>query len=271
MKNENNMTTFALNLGRKRLLKTGLFVLAGLGAQTALACPSVYNTNEVVRLNTATDEDGKTIYFCKNEGVANPQLSLKSNDLINGGNQVIAINQNPIQKKAISGSVNLIGPGAMPLNLKPVTASINLPADIFNFYTRVDVGNSIFADFCSGTPRREDQYEIIRAYLRNNPGTFQANNKYPSSSGPKQATALNTGNDLAIIKNAEIKNGNSTLKADITFCHTNANKNKQYYTDRDKGKQFCWVAVGARVDIKEDSNNINRAGEHLLDISVKTP
>lgn len=264
------MATLALNHDHKQLLKIGLLMLAGFCAQTALACPAVYFTNQVVRLNTATDEDGKTIYFCKSEGVTNPQLSLKSNDLINGSNQVIALRKESIQKIPINGSIDLIGPGATPLNLKPITATSNLPAELFNFYTRVDVGSSIYSDFCTGNSRRADQYDIIRTYLRNNPDTFQSNSKYPNSSGPKLATALTTGNDLAIIKNAEIKNGNSFLKADITFYQTNAGKSKQLYTDKEKGKQFCWVAVGARIDIKDDATNINRAGEHLLDISVKT-
>ncbi|WP_155954107.1 hypothetical protein [Psychrobacter phenylpyruvicus] len=178
-----------------------------------------------------------------------------------------------IQKSPLVGSINLIGPGITPLNLNPVIAKINFPnggglnnkSALFNFYTRVNAPGT--SDRCTGA----SQYDVIRNYLRSNPSIFQANNAYSSSSGPKLATAITTGNDLAIIKNAEIRNGNSFIKADITFYHSNAGEQGQFFTDRQYNKQFCWVAVGTKIDIKDDATNINRAGEHLLDVAVSVP
>lgn len=274
------MTPLTLNLRHARLLKTGLLIVAGFFTQAALAaCPVVYFTSDVVRLNTADDQDGKTIYFCKQDGFTNSQMqyNIQPNSLIDGGSQVIPMGQ-AIQKTPINGSINLIGPDVTPLNLKSVIANTRFPnggglnnkSALFNFYTRVDSSGT--SDMCTGTRTRKDQYDIIRTYLRANPGIFQSNNRYPSSSGPKVATAITTGNDLAVIKNAEIRNGNSYLKADITFYHVNAGESGQFFTDRDVNrKQFCWVGVGTKIDIRDDSTNINQAGEYLLDVGISAP
>ena len=269
------MNIFKTNHSYNLLVKTALLSFCGLAAGQALACPVVYFTNQVERLNTTNDQDGKTIYFCKQEGFTSSQLqySLQPNSLLTGGNKVISMGS-AIQRSSLAGSINLIGPGITSLNLNPVIAKTNFPngggynnkSALFNFYTRVDSSGN--ADKCTGA----SQYNVIRSYLRSNPSIFQANNTYPSSSGPKLATAITTGNDLAIIKNAEIRNGNSFIKADITFYHVNAGESGQFFTDKDVNKkQFCWVGVGTKIDIRDDATNINRAGEHLLDVAVSVP
>ena len=270
---------FKINHSYNLLVKAALLSFCSLAAGQALACPVVYYTNQVERLNTTNDQDGKTIYFCKQEGFTPNQLqySLQPSSLLPGGNKVISMGS-AIQKSPLAGSINLIGSGPTPLNLNPVIAKTNLPngggfknkSALFNFYTRVDSsGNS---DVCTGTRNRKDQYEVIRTYLRSNPGIFQSNHRYSSSSGPLLAITLATGNDLAIIKNAEIRNGNSYLKADITFYHVNAGESGQFFTDIDLyKKQFCWVGVGTKIDIIDDATNINNSGDYLLDVGVSVP
>lgn len=273
------MNIFKINLSYNLLFKATLLSFCGLAVGQALACPVVYFANQVERLNTTNDQDGETVYFCKQEGFTPNQLqySLQPNSLLPGGNKVIPMSQ-AIQKSPLVGSINLIGPGPTPLNLNPVMVKTNFPngggfnnkSALFNFYTRVNSSGT--ADMCTGTRIRKDQYEVIRNYLRANPGIFQSNHRYPSSSGPKLATAINTGNDLAVIKNAEIRNGNSYLKADITFYHVNAGESNQFFTDRNVyRKQFCWVGVGAKIEITDDATNINKSGDYLLDVGVSAP
>ncbi|UNK05869.2 hypothetical protein MN210_03570 [Psychrobacter raelei] len=259
----------------KRLINMTGAVLLGLGSHAALACPVVYFNNQVTRLNTVNDIDGQTIYFCMQTGFSNNQLqyTFQPNDLLTGGSQAIVMGQ-AIQRAPISNrSINLIGPGTNTLNLKSLLAKTNFPvnggalgkASVFNFYSRVNSRRG--EDQC--TPR--DQYTVIRRYIRATPRLFQANNKYPSPGGPKIATALADGNNLAIIKDAEIRQGNSFLKADITFYHANAGQSGQYFTDRDTGNQFCWVAVSTTIDIKDNARNINHAGDYFVDVGVYNP
>lgn len=267
------MKIFKINHSYNLLVKAALLSFCGLAAGQALACPVVYFTNQVERLNTTNDQDGKTIYFCKQEGFTPSQLqySLQPNSLLPGGNKVISMGS-AIQKSTLAGSINLIGPGPTPLSLTPVMAKTNFPngggfdnkSALFNFYTRV---NSSGADKCTGA----SQYNIIRNYLRSNPRIFQSNERYPSSSGLKVGTAITTGNDLAIIRDAEIRNGDSYLKADITFYHVNAGGTGQFFTDTQLNKQFCWVGVGTKIDIRDDATNINKSGDYLLDIGVNVP
>ena len=183
------MKIFKINHSYNLLVKAALLSFCGLAAGQALACPVVYFTNQVERLNTTNDQDGKTIYFCKQEGFTPSQLqySLQPNSLLPGGNKVISMGS-AIQKSTLAGSINLIGPGPTPLSLTPVMAKTNFPngggfdnkSALFNFYTRV---NSSGADKCTGA----SQYNIIRNYLRSNPRIFQSNERYPSSSGLKVA------------------------------------------------------------------------------------
>lgn len=269
------MNMFKINHSYNLLVKAALLSFCGLAAGQALACPVVYYTNQVERLNTTNDQDGSTIYFCMQTGFSNNELqyNFQPNDLLTGGSQAIVMGQ-AIQQSLISNrSIDLTGPGTNNLNLKSLKATTNFPvsggtlgqAAIFNFYSRVNSRSA--NDQC--TPR--DQYTVIRRYLRATPGLFQANNKYPSASGPKIATALTNGNNLAIIRDAEIRQGNSLLKADITFYQTNAGQTGQYFTDRASGNQFCWVAVSTKIDIKDNDRNINDAGTYTVDIGVYKP
>lgn len=264
---------------KKMALRLAILATTGFIGQAALACPVVYFTNQVTRLNTANDQDGTTVYFCRQQGFTPSQLqySMQPSSLVPGGSQVIPMGQ-AIQTNAIAGSINLIGPGVTPLNLSPVMVStlfpngggLNNKSALFNFYTRVDSsGNS---DVCTGSRNRKDQYDVIRNYLRSNPSIFQANNLYSSPSGPKVGAPITTGNDLAVIKDAEIRSGSSFIKANITFYHSNAGEPGQFFTEKDiNKKQFCWVGVGTRIDIKDNATNINKSGDYLLDVGVLVP
>lgn len=265
-----NMSTLKKLITQVSLLASAIFC-----SQIAIACPEVFDTSGLIKLNTSNDVDAQTIYFCKQNGFTINQLSVsfEPNALIAGGNQTIVMG-NTAQQFPIQSSVNLIGTGPQNLDLKSLGLVTNFPKSggqyniqsIFNFYSRVP--NLPITNRCNASIYNGNQYEMIKTYLRNNaPAIFKAKNL--STGAIKPATPTSNGNDIAVIKDAEIGLKSSTIKADITFYHANPNTNGQYFTGG--GKRFCWIGVSTRIDLKDNAKNINDSGTYAVDIGVYKP
>lgn len=259
---------------KKTMVQVGLLASAIFCSQVAIACPEVFDTPGLIKLNTSNDNNAETVYFCKQQGFTNDQLSVKfePNALVAGGSQAIVMG-NTAQQFPIQSSVNLIGPGPRSLDLKSLGLVTNFPKSggryniqsIFNFYSRVE---HYIANRCDANIYNSNQYDMIITYLRNNASAiFKAKNL--STGAIKPAIATNSGNDIAVIRDAEIGLKNSTIKADITFYHANPNTNGQYFTGGNK--RFCWVGVSARIDLKDNAKNINDSGTYAVDIGVYKP
>ncbi len=259
---------------KKLIAKVSLLTSAIFCSQVAIACPGVADISGFIRLNTSNDIDAETIYFCKQNGFTIDQLriSFEPSDLIAEGSHAIVMG-NTAQQFPIQGSVNLIGPGPQNLDLKSLKLVTNFPSSggeyniqsIFNFYSRVPY---IRTNRCNANFYNGNQYEMIKAYLRNNASAiFKAKNL--STNAIKSATSIPNGNDIAVIKDAEIGLKNSTIKADITFYHANPNTNGQYFTSRNK--RLCWVGISSRIDLNDNAENINDAGTYAVDIGVYKP
>lgn len=263
---------------KKMALRLAILATTGFIGQAALAvCPDVKSTSIVTALGSS---DGQTIYFCK-QIIPEPSYTVAANSLVSGGSQTIVIGNatqtSPIQQS----SINLTSPGLIgSLPLKPLVATFDFPpsgsgalgrAALFNFYTRVDAsGNS---DRCSGSIAgisRPNQFNIITNYIRNNASVLFKSQALGSNT-LIPAKRLDNGNELAVIENAEIKSGDSILKANITFIHANTPTKDQFFTDERKVNQFCWVAVRTRIDINDDSTKLSKAGAHTVDIGVYKP
>lgn len=265
-----NMSTLKKLITQVSLLASAIFC-----SQIAIACPEVFDTSRLIKLNTSNDVDTQTIYFCKQNGFTINQLSVsfEPNALIAGGNQTIVMG-NTAQQFPIQSSVNLIGTGPQNLDLKSLGLVTNFPKSggqyniqsIFNFYSRVP--NPPITNRCNASIYNGNQYEMIKTYLRNNaPAIFKAKNL--STGIIKSATAINSGNDIAVIKDAEIGLKNSTIKADITFYHANPSTSGQYFTGGNT--RFCWVGISSRINLKDNAKNINDAGTYTVDIGVYKP
>lgn len=259
---------------KKLIAQVSLLASAIFCSQIALACPEVFDTLELTRLNTPNDSDAETIYFCKQKGFTADQLEVRfePNALIAGGSQAIGMG-NTAQQFPIQSSVNLIGPGPQSLDLQSLGLVTNFPKSggqfntqsIFNFYSRVP---HIITNRCNANIYNGNQYEMIKTYLRNNASAiFKSKNL--STGTIKSAIAINSGNDIAVIKDAEIGLKNSTIKADITFYHANPSTSGQYFTDGNT--RFCWVGISSRINLKDNAKNINDAGTYTVDIGVYKP
>lgn len=263
---------------KKMVLRLAILATTGFIGQTALAvCPDVKSTDIVTALGSSNSQ---TIYFCK-QIMPEPSYAIAANSLVSGGSQTIVIGSatqtSPIQQSSINlTSSGLIG----SLPLKPLVTTFNFPplnsgalgrAALFNFYTRVDANGS--NDQCSGSIGgviRPNQFNIITNYIRNNASVL-FKSQASGSNTLIPAKRLDNGNELAVIENAEIKSGDSILKANITFIHANTPTTGQYFTDERRVNQFCWVAVRTRIDINDDSTKLSKAGAHTVDIGVYKP
>lgn len=275
------MSIFKLNVVYNLLVSASVIGIAGTLSQSAMAadCPIIDSFNQLQIMGT---QGGENVYFCKQTTNFQPNqfmIQTQPESLVKGGSQSIvmgnAIQTSPIQQS----SINLAGPavGALNLNVLNIinnsTNTTNFPisggryqkASIFNFYTRVRYSTELVNRCDNSSP---NEYERIKTYLRNNASSiFKAKNL--STNTIKSATAVNSGNDIAEIKDAEIGLKNSKIKADITFYHANPATNGQYFTS---GKdRFCWVGISTRIKIKDDATNINDSGTYAVDIGVYKP
>lgn len=275
------MKIFTPNIVYKLLAKASVISIVGILSQNAMAadCPVIDSFSQLQIMGT---QGGENIYFCKQTTNFQPNqfmIQTEPESLVKGGSQSIVMG-NTIQTSPIQqGSINLAGPNVGALNLNTLniinntTNSTNFPisggryqkAAIFNFYTRVLYLTNLVNRCDNSSP---NEYERIKTYLRNNASSiFKAKNL--SNNFIKQATAVNSGNDIAEIKDAEIGLKNSIIKADITFYHANPSTNGQYFTSGND--RFCWVGISSRIKIKDDSTQINDAGTYAVDVGVYKP
>ena len=66
-----NMSTLKKLITQVSLLASAIFC-----SQIAIACPEVFDTSALIKLNTSNDIDAETIYFCKQNGFTINQLSV---------------------------------------------------------------------------------------------------------------------------------------------------------------------------------------------------
>uniref|UniRef100_A5WCS9 Uncharacterized protein n=1 Tax=Psychrobacter sp. (strain PRwf-1) TaxID=349106 RepID=A5WCS9_PSYWF len=275
------MKEVTLNIAYKLLANASVFSILGVLSQNAMAadCPIIDSFNQLQTLGT---QDGENVYFCKQTTNFPPNqfmIQTQPEALVSGGSQSIVIGNATQTLPIQQSSINLAGPAVTGLNLNVLniinnsTNTTNFPlsggkynkAEIFNFYTRVRYSTELVNRCDNSSP---NEYTKIKTYLRNNASSiFKAKNL--STNTIKSATAVNSGNDIAEIKDAEIGLKNSKIKADITFYHINPNTNGQYFSSG--SDRFCWVGISTRIKIKDDATNINDAGTYAVDIGVYKP
>lgn len=257
------------SLSYKLLLKIGLLGLTGFGSYTAMACPYI-QTNPKEDVGSAPIPYSlfpEPILFCKQSF---PDSSLTyapdPNSIVTGGSQVISMG-NTVQQYPLSNSVNLSGftSSNLNINLNSGALSINYPnsggylgsPSLFNFYTNV-LGT------CEKAFRGGNQFKLITRYLRNNGSKI-----FAISGASEIETVPENTNSLDIIRFKGVKfqtesNPRHNITGDVTLYHANKNNNSTILTGT--SKKFCWIGVGARVDI----NNIDlkNAGDYDLTVDI---
>lgn len=255
------------SLSYKLLLRISLLGLAGFASNTAMACAYIQNDpRENVGSAPISGTYAEPILFCKQSF---PDSSLTyasdSDSIVAGGSQVISM-ANTVQQYPLSNTVNLSGftPSNLDINLNSGALSINYPKSdgyagspsLFNFYTTIWSINQ-----CDSAPRGGNQYELVKKHLRDNPSIFTLVGQI---SLPQR---VDTTQDIVKFKGAQLINrSNPTQKiiADVTLYHANGSNNSTIPTGL--FKKYCWLGVGARVEI----NNIDlkNAGDYDLTIAI---
>ena len=257
------------SLSYRLLLKISLLGLTGFGSHTAVACAYIQSNpgQDVGSAPIPYSLFPEPILFCK-QSFPNSSLTYTPDpdSIVAGGSQVVSMT-NTIQQYPLSNTVNLSGftPSNLDINLNSGALSINYPnsggylgsPSLFNFYTNV-LGT------CENAFRGGNQFKLITRYLRNN-GT----NIFMISSASDIETVPENSNSLDIIRFKNVKfqsqsNPRHNITGDVTLYHANKNNNSTIPTG--SSKKFCWVGVGARVNI----NNIDlkNAGDYDLKVAV---
>lgn len=260
------------SLSYKLLVRISLLGLTGFGSYTAMACAYI-QSDPGDRIGSAPIPGTypEPILFCKQSF---PDSSLtyapEPDSIVAGGSQVISMG-NTVQQYPLSNTVNLSGftPNNLNINLNSGALSIDYPnsggyagsPSLFNFYTRIAYFSS-----CSASPRGGDQFKLMTRYLRNNGSSIFAISNYNGiETVPESSTSL----DIITFKNAQFQsqsNPSHNITGDVTFYHANRNNNNSTIGTGWLGKKYCWLGVGARVDI----NNIDLkyAGDYDLTVAV---
>ncbi len=246
----------------KWLLKFGLVAIAGLVGQSAFAmCPVANEAGfNVEALNIGVSGD-KTIFFCKQDFTA-AQLNYvpTETELLTGGSRAIS-KGNTVQAFPMGASVNLSGFSVtgLPLNTLtrkfPNTGGRYNKQSLFNFYTRISNDTNCPAE-----------YMRMKNYLRSNPNRF-------TFAGPTQLPTFTQGVDLSIgtfndVKLAPIV-GTGQLTASVELYHTNPG-NGQFFRIGGGSETYCWLGVGARLNINPNAVGLTNSGSYGLQIGVAT-
>lgn len=257
-----------MNRYHKFLLKAGIMTLAGLLGQSALAkCPEITTLAPEIIGNVGTVNISgipERILFCKQE-FKESALSYKPDpsDIVEGGSQKISMGST-IQTFPLDMSINLSGFTPSELNLKNSTLTADFPnvggsggsPSLFNFYTNLAVDN------CLNAPRGGNQYNLIKEHLRSQAKRFQ-------SGGKRGVRDDDTPNSIARIKDVTISSnqGGAPLIADIIFYHANSTGAPSFNTF---SRTYCWVGVGAKMEIKIDNLESINAGDYVVNVVVLT-
>lgn len=247
------------------LLKAAMIMLIGLLGQSAWAiCPDA-------RTFTVEDKvvgtyNGKTIYFCKQD-FPNSALVFEptEEDLLTGGSQAIS-KGSTIQTQPLSNSVNLAGFNVA--NLAFNTLSANYPnqnglfgsPSLFNFYTRISI---LALNGCNGFVLSDNQYALMKDYLRANPSIFQT---IPQSG---ISSANNVGNGIAEITGAKLRSNidfTKELTTDIFINQVNANTTQSFTSGL--FTRYCWLGVGTTLNINPNNGSLKYAGDYQLQMGV---
>lgn len=252
-----------------RMALCGILGLVAL-SQTQLsfaACPAVnsYLDADVKNVNDWRNRRGRTIYFCKQDFPQNTlSLDVQDADLVSGGSQSITQGATVQTGDLSVGSIDFTGftPSALSLNqisgdFPNVNGQFGSPS-LYNFYSHIGISSD-----CRKY-RGKDQYERILTYLRQNANIFQA-----SSSGVQTGVADASGNNIARINDAVLvhQTTGDTITADIVFYHANAGMAGQYFT---RFSRYCWVGVGARIEMDGQTAGIDNAGDYVVNVGVLT-
>ena len=262
------------SLSYKLLLKISLLGLTGFSSHTAMACAYIQSNpgnGDNVGLAPVPGTYPEPILFCK-QSFPDSSLTYAPNpdSIVAGGSQVISMG-NTVQHYPLSNSVNLSGftPRNLNINLNSGALSIDYPnsdgyagsPSLFNFYTTVSYYRN-----CSTTPRGGDQFKLITSYLRNNGSSiFEISNYNSIETVPENSAGL----DIITFKDVKFEsesNTNINITGDLTLYHANKNNSNSTIGTGFWGHKYCWLGVGARVDI----NNIDlkNAGDYDLTIAV---
>ena len=242
-----------------------MIVLIGLLGQSAWAvCPDARTFT--VEDKIVGTSNGKTIYFCKQD-FSDSELIFKptNNELITGGNRAIS-RESTIQIQPLSNSVNLAGFNVG--NLAFNTLSANYPngngqfgsPSLFNFYTRIGV---LAVNGCNGFLLSDNQYTLMKDYLRANPSIFQTIPQSGISSNN------NAGNGIAKIIGAKLRSNidfTKELTTDIFINQVNENTTQSFTSGL--FTRYCWLGVGTTLNINPNDVSLKYAGEYQLQIGV---
>ena len=206
------------------------------------------------------------IYFCKQDFPNSALIFKPTNDeLITGGNRAIS-RESTIQIQPLSNSINLAGFNIG--NLAFNTLSANYPNEngqfgspsLFNFYTRISI---LALNGCNGFLLSDNQYTLMKDYLRANPSIFQT---IPQSG---ISSANNAGNGIAKITGAKLKSTidpTKELTADLFINQVNANTTQSFTSGL--STRYCWLGVGTTLSINPNDISLKYAGDYQLQMGV---
>lgn len=251
-----------LSIQNPYLLKASIIMLVGLLGQSALAaCPDARTFT--VEDKVVGTSNGQTIYFCKQDFPDSALIFKPTNtQLLPGGNRAISTGRT-IQTQPFNNSVDLSGFKVANLAFNTLTA--NYPnqngqfgsPSLFNFYTSIFILSN-----CNGSLFANDQYALMRNYLRANPSIFQT---IPKSG---VTSTNNTGNGIAKITAAELTSSidpTKDLVADIFINQVNSNNSRDFTSGLTR---YCWLGVGTTLDINPNDGTLKYAGDYKLEVGV---